>query len=107
MARSTLLRRRSGIRRESLELARARWQGGLTSELDVQQGENALAVAEGTLSRVAPAADPEGKRAQCAVGSPAGDLPRGLPLTQQQFPNVIPAGLPSQLLEAAPRREAG
>ncbi|HSE27689.1 MAG TPA: TolC family protein, partial [Gemmatimonadales bacterium] len=33
------------IRRRSLDLARARFQGGLTSELDVRQGENALAVA--------------------------------------------------------------
>ena len=39
------------IRRASLELARGRFQGGLTSEMDVRQGELALAVAEGSHSR--------------------------------------------------------
>jgi multidrug efflux system outer membrane protein len=90
------------IRRESLELARARWQGGLTSELDVQQGENALAVAEGTLSRTLRQQTQKENELSVLLGRLPGDLPRGLPLTQQQFPNVIPAGLPSQLLERRP-----
>jgi multidrug efflux system outer membrane protein len=90
------------IRRESLELARARWQGGLTSELDVQQGENALAVAEGTLSRTLRQQTQKENELSVLLGRLPGNLPRGLPLTQQQFPNVIPAGLPSQLLERRP-----
>jgi outer membrane protein, multidrug efflux system len=36
------------------------------------------------------------------LGRPPANLPRGLPLAQQQFPNVIPAGLPSELLERRP-----
>lgn len=90
------------IRKESLELARARWQGGLTSELDVQQGENALAVAEGTLSRTLRQQTQKENELSVLLGRLPGDLPRGLPLVQQEFPNVIPAGLPSQLLERRP-----
>jgi len=90
------------IRRQSLDLARARYQGGLTSELDVRQGENALAVAEGTRARVLRQRSQKENELSILLGRPPANLPRGLSLTQQQFPNVIPAGLPSQLLERRP-----
>jgi multidrug efflux system outer membrane protein len=90
------------IRRQSLELARARFEGGLTSELDVRQGENALAVAEGTHSRALRQRTQKENELNVLLGRPPANLPRGLPLTQQQFPNVIPAGLPSELLERRP-----
>jgi multidrug efflux system outer membrane protein len=90
------------IRRESLQLARARFQGGLTSELDVRQGENALAAAEGTLSRTLRQRTQKENELSVLLGRPPGNLPRGLPLAEQQFPNVIPAGLPSELLERRP-----
>jgi outer membrane protein, multidrug efflux system len=90
------------IRSQSLDLARARYQGGLTSELDVRQGENALAVAEGTRARVLRQRSQKENELSILLGRPPANLPRGLPLTQQQFPNVIPAGLPSELLERRP-----
>jgi multidrug efflux system outer membrane protein len=90
------------IRRQSLDLARSRFKGGLTSELDVSQGENALAVAEGTLARTLRFRTQKENELSVLLGHPPGNLPRGLPLNQQQFPNVIPAGLPSQLLERRP-----
>ncbi len=90
------------IRRESLDLARARFQGGLTSELDVRQGENALAVAEGTRFRALRQRSQKENELSVLLGRPPGSLPRGLPLTQQQFPDVIPAGLPAELLERRP-----
>ena len=90
------------IRRQSLDLARARFKGGLTSELDVSQGETALALAEGTLARTLRFRSQKENELSVLLGHPPGNLPRGLPLNQQQFPNVIPAGLPSQLLERRP-----
>jgi len=90
------------IRRQSVELARARFQGGLTSELDVRQGENALAVAEGTNSRVLRQLRQKENELNVLLGRTPGTVPRGLPLTQQTFPNVIPAGLPSDLLNRRP-----
>jgi multidrug efflux system outer membrane protein len=90
------------IRRQSLDLARSRFKGGLTSELDVSQGENSLAVAEGTRSRTLRLRTLKENELSVLLGRPPGDLPRGLPLSEQQFPNVIPAGLPSELLERRP-----
>jgi multidrug efflux system outer membrane protein len=94
--------RQVDIRRESLDLARARYQGGLTSELDVRQGENALAGAEGTLARALRLQRQKENELSVLLGRPPARMPRGLPLAQQQFPNVIPAGLPSRLLERRP-----
>jgi multidrug efflux system outer membrane protein len=94
--------RQVDIRRQSLDLARARYQGGLTSELDVRQGENALAAAEGTQARALRLQRQKENELSVLLGRPPGTVPRGLPLARQQFPNVIPAGLPSQLLERRP-----
>src|SRR5262245_46408119 len=90
------------IRRQSLDLARSRFKGGLTSELDVSQGENALAVAEGTRARTLRLRTRKKNELSDLVGRRPWSLPPGLPLAQQQFPNVIPAGLPSELLERRP-----
>ena len=90
------------IRQQSLDLARARFQGGLTSELDVRQGESALAAAEGTLSRIQRLRNQKENELSILIGRTPGDVPRGLPLTGQQIPDVIPAGIPSQLLERRP-----
>ena len=90
------------IRRQSLALARARFQGGLTSELDVRQGENALALAEGTRASALRLRDQKENELSVLLGRPPGNLPRGLPLAQQRFPNAVPSGLPSRLLERRP-----
>jgi multidrug efflux system outer membrane protein len=90
------------IRQQSLELAQSRFKGGLTSELDVSQGENSLAIAEGTRSRTLRLRTQKENELSVLLGRPPRNLPRGLPLMQQQFPNVIPAGLPSELLERRP-----
>ena len=91
-----------GIRQQSLDLARARFQGGLTSELDVRQGESALAAAEGTLSRIQRLRTQKENELSVLLGHTPDDIPRGLPLTAQQVPDVIPAGIPSELLERRP-----
>ncbi|MEZ0332379.1 MAG: TolC family protein, partial [Gemmatimonadales bacterium] len=76
------------IRQQSLELAQSRFKGGLTSELDVSQGENSLAIAEGTRSRTLRLRTQKENELSVLLGRPPGNLPRGLLLTQQQFPNV-------------------
>jgi multidrug efflux system outer membrane protein len=90
------------IRRASLDVARARFQGGLTSEMDVRQGENALAVAEGSHSRALRQRRQKENEISVLLGRPPGGVARGLPLSQQGVPSVIPAGLPSNLLTRRP-----
>jgi len=94
--------RQREIRRQSLQLARARFEGGLTSELDVRQGEGALANAEGTVFRLQRERQQKENELSILLGRAPGDIPRGAPLTEQDFPDVIPAGLPSELLERRP-----
>ena len=90
------------IRRQSLDLARARFRGGLTSELDVRQGENNLAIAEGILTRALRERTQKENELSVLLGRPPRDIPRGLTLAQQPFPDIVPAGLPSSLLERRP-----
>jgi multidrug efflux system outer membrane protein len=90
------------IRRESLQLATARFEGGLTSEMDVTQGENALAVAEGSRSRALRQRSQKENEISVLLGRTPGSVPRGLPLARQGIPKVIPAGLPSDLLNRRP-----
>jgi outer membrane protein, multidrug efflux system len=90
------------IRRASLEVARARFQGGLTSEMDVRQGENALAVAEGSHSRALRQRAQKENEISVLLGRTPEGIPRGVPLGQQGIPTVVPAGLPSDLLTRRP-----
>jgi len=90
------------IRRQSLTVARSRFQGGLTSEMDVRQGENALAVAEGSHSRALRQRAQKENEISVLLGRTPGGVARGLPLSQQGVPTVIPAGLPAQLLTRRP-----
>jgi outer membrane protein, multidrug efflux system len=90
------------IRRASLQLARGRFQGGLTSEMDVRQGEHALAVAEGSHSRALRQRTQKENEISVLLGRTPAGVPRGLRLSQQTVPTTIPAGLPSTLLTRRP-----
>jgi multidrug efflux system outer membrane protein len=90
------------IRRASLELARGRFQGGLTSEVDVRQGEHALATAEGSHARALRQRQQKENELSVLLGRTPGAIPRGSPVVQLGIPAVIPAGLPSSLLGRRP-----
>jgi multidrug efflux system outer membrane protein len=100
-AEHDLLVRTVDLRRKALDLVRTRFQGGVSSELDVAQAETELASVQ------AQAADTGVRRSQLEhalavlTGQPASSfslpehpLDLGLPR--------IPAGLPSELLERRP-----
>ena len=89
-------------RRASLALARGRFQGGLTSEMDVRQGELALAIAEGSHTRALRQRAQKENEISVLLGRTPGGVPRGLRLSQQGMPTAIPAGLPSNLLTRRP-----
>ena len=90
------------IRRQSLELARARFEGGLTSELDVRQGEAELAHAEGRVASIRMQGGQKEHELNVLLGRMPGSVPRGAALTEQRLPTQIPAGLPSTLLQRRP-----
>lgn len=90
------------IRRKSLELAKSRFAGGLTSELDVRQGEIALAGVEGTQARLTRLRNIKENQLAVLLGRGPGNVPRGDSLRAHAVPDLIPAGLPSELLVRRP-----
>ncbi len=95
-------RRNVASRQGSLQLARDRFEAGLTSALDLRQAEAELA------STAAQIPDLERQIAQTenqlsiVLGHTPGGIKRGRPLTGQTSPPTVPAGLPSALLERRP-----
>jgi multidrug efflux system outer membrane protein len=89
-------------RRQSLELARSRFEGGLTSELDVRQGEAELANSEARLANIRLQAGQKEHELNVLLGEMPGAVPRGAPLVSQTFPTRVPAGIPSTVLQRRP-----
>jgi multidrug efflux system outer membrane protein len=89
-------------RRRSLDLARSRFQGGLTSELDVRQGEAELAKADGRVANIRLQASEKEQELNVLLGRMPGTVPRGAALMNQNFRTQIPPGLPSSLLQRRP-----
>ena len=90
-------------REESTRLTKLRFDNGATSELDYRQAESLLegariALAQATRQR---ALDENALVLLVGQALPA-DLPPPLPLDQQQIPNGLPAGVPSDLLVRRP-----
>jgi multidrug efflux system outer membrane protein len=97
-----IAQRTLGANKETLRLARRRFDQGLISELDVRQFESAVA------SPAASAAQLEGQIAQqenrlsVLVGRNPGNIRRGRPLPDVLGALAVPAYLPSTLLERRP-----
>lgn len=101
-ARLEVARRTLEGRRDSTELIRNRFEGGITSELDVRQAE----IEEATAAVAVPAFERQRTLVQNALsvllGSNPGPIRRGLPLVEQEMPEDPPAGIPSELLQRRP-----
>jgi multidrug efflux system outer membrane protein len=89
-------------RRQSLDLAKSRFEGGLTSELDMRQGEAELAKSEGRVAGIRLQAAETEQELNFLLGRMPGTVPRGAALINQRFRTEIPPGLPSSLLERRP-----
>lgn len=89
-------------RRDSLDLIRTRFNGGIVSELDVRQAE----IEEATAAAAVPAFERNIVAVENALsvllGRPPGPIARGQPLDAGRIPDTAPAGLPSELLNRRP-----
>jgi len=86
---------------DNLNLTDSRFQGGISTQLDVEQAKATLAAAQAQLSTI------QQNRAQLEHGLAVllGRPPEGFSLTPHPLklePPVIPAGLPSDMLERRP-----
>lgn len=88
-------------REASLRIAQSRFDGGLTSPLDVHQAEGALAAVEAQLAGLRQQRALTQNQLALLTGQPGLAIAPG-DLRQLPLPPVPPAGLPSTLLEARP-----
>ena len=101
IARSTL-----GTREESLRLIRTQLRGGVGTLLDVRQGEQLVYGAAQSVPSSEQQIEQTENQISLLLGKNPGPVTRGRPLTQQQTPPEVPAGLPSALLERRPDIQA-
>jgi multidrug efflux system outer membrane protein len=89
-------------RREYLELAKDRFEGGVTPELDFRQAEAELRRVESIVADIELLIALKENELSVLLGRNPGAVPRGRALDDQKVPGAVPAGLPSELLERRP-----
>ena len=95
-------RRTIESRREYVGLAKDRFEGGLTPEIDLAQAEAELRrvlVITHDLERLIALKENE---LSVLLGRNPGPIPRGRSIVEQRLPASVPAGLPSALLDRRP-----
>jgi multidrug efflux system outer membrane protein len=89
-------------RHDSLEIIQARFDKGTVPELDVNQAQIELAIAEAAVFAFERESVQTENALRILLGRNPGTVERGLTLTQQLLPSDIPVGLPSELLQRRP-----
>jgi multidrug efflux system outer membrane protein len=97
-----IAKRTLAVRQESLRLITARQQGGLATMLDVRQAEELVYQASQTIPDTERLIEQTENQISLLLGNNPGPIPRGTPLVEQQELPIVPAGLPSSLLERRP-----
>lgn len=86
----------------SYNLAKARYQGGLTSELEVKQAQAEMETAAAQVLQFEILIAQQENLLSVLIGTYPQCLDRGMRLDQLILPVDVPAGLPSELLEQRP-----
>jgi multidrug efflux system outer membrane protein len=89
-------------RKDSLRLTNVLAKNGSASMLDVRQSEELLYAASESIPDLERQIAQQENALSILLGENPTDISRGWPLTQQPNPPVVPAGLPSELLERRP-----
>jgi multidrug efflux system outer membrane protein len=89
-------------RQESLRLTKLLADQGAASMVDVRQAEQLVYMASATLPDLQRQIEQEENYIRFLLAQYPGSITRGHSLTEQVRPPVVPAGLPSQLLERRP-----
>ncbi len=97
IARSTIQ-----SRREYVQFAKDRFEGGITPELDFRQAEAELARVETVLFDLERGIALKENELSVLLGRNPGPVLRGRALREQKLPAAVPAGLPSELLDRRP-----
>ena len=97
-----IAKRTLATREQSLQLIRARQQGGLATLLDVRQAEELVYQASQTIPDTERLIEQTENQIRLLLGDNPGPVTRGQALNQQQELPAVPAGLPSSLLTRRP-----
>ena len=89
-------------RLDSLGIIQARFDKGTVPELDVNQAEIELVIAEVAIANFERQIVQTENALRILLGRNPGPVKRGMKLEEQTFPPVIPTGLPSELLQRRP-----
>jgi multidrug efflux system outer membrane protein len=89
-------------RGESLEIVGARFEKGVVPELDVNQAQIELAIAEAAVAAFERQVVQVGNALRVLLGRNPGPIERGLTLDEQVMDPEVPVGLPSELLQRRP-----
>lgn len=87
---------------DSLRLTEARHEGGVATALDVRQASQLLYTARGRIASLQRDVEQTENALRLLLGRHPGEVARGLTLDSLRAPDVVPAGLPSSLLERRP-----
>jgi outer membrane protein, multidrug efflux system len=90
------------VANDSLQLVQVRRTGGVASGLDLRQAEQLLYTATGQIASLEREITQLENGLSLLLGESPSDVPRGQSLEALREPPVIPAGLPSALLERRP-----
>src|SRR3984893_749491 len=97
-----LSKRTLAARQDSLHLTTVLAKNGSASALDIRQSEQLVYTAAETIPDLERQITQQENSLSILLGDNPGPVPRGLPLTEQPNPPIIPVGLPSELLERRP-----
>jgi len=97
-----IAKRTLATREDSLRLIKARQQGGVATMLDVRQAEELVYQATQTIPDTERLIEQTENQINLLLGNNPAAITRGRTLTQQEELPVVPAGVPSSLLERRP-----
>jgi multidrug efflux system outer membrane protein len=89
-------------RREYLDIVRVRFEGGLTSELDLRQAESELYRTTSQVHEFDRLVQQKENELNLLLGRNPGPIPRGAAVAALPLPPQVPAGLPAELLQRRP-----
>ena len=95
-------RRTLGTRQDSLRLIQSRQGGGVSTLLDLRQGEQLVYTAAETIPGLQEQIEQTENQISLLLARNPSGIDRGRSLTEQVLPPDVPAGLPSALLERRP-----
>lgn len=100
--RLAISRRTIESRREYVQLAKDRFEGGITPEIDFRQAEAELKRVETVVSDLERRIALKENEISVLLGRNPGEVLRGRAVDEQKLPAAVPAGLPSELLDRRP-----